>query len=285
MVKFLIIGDLHGQKPKIHYKDFDAIIAPGDFCSDSSKSIMFEEVKIRLKNPNSKIRWYDITGRKEARKIVNQSISDGREILEYLNSQGVPVFIVPGNWDWTSERDAEWAFLNQDHYQKLIDGLGNIISIHNKDVNFQNYSFIGYGTSCGPEFPQYESDLARFNKRELAKKKRDYLAELKKLEKLFRESTSPVLFLSHNVPFNTTLDQIVNPNSPRNGQHFGSLISRQLIDKYQPLVCIGGHMHEHFGKDKIGKTTVINAGFGSNVNTYLELEGNKIVKLEFYKGK
>ena len=32
--KFLIIGDLHGNKPLIHFKDFDAIIAPGDFCSD-----------------------------------------------------------------------------------------------------------------------------------------------------------------------------------------------------------------------------------------------------------
>ncbi len=57
-----------------------------------------------------------------------------------------------------------------------------------------------------------------------------------------------------------------------------------MIEKFQPLVCIGGHMHEHFGKCKIKKTTVINTGFGSNVNTMMELEGNKIKKLEFHKG-
>lgn len=40
-----------------------------------------------------------------------------------------------------------------------------------------------------------------------------------------------------------------------------------------------------FGSCKIENTIAINAGFGSNVNTWLELEGNKIKKLEFYRGK
>lgn len=31
--------------------------------------------------------------------MVNKSIKDGRELLEYLNSLGVPIFAVPGNWD------------------------------------------------------------------------------------------------------------------------------------------------------------------------------------------
>ena len=44
-------------------------------------------------------------------------------------------------------------------------------------------------------------------------------------------------------------------------------------------------MHEHFGKDKIGKTTVINAGFGSYVNVFMEIDKGKIKKLKFYRGK
>jgi len=44
-------------------------------------------------------------------------------------------------------------------------------------------------------------------------------------------------------------------------------------------------MHEHFGKDKLGSTTIINAGFGSYVNTILEINNDKITKLEFIKGK
>lgn len=33
-VKILIIGDLHGSKPKIRFRDFDALICVGDVCSD-----------------------------------------------------------------------------------------------------------------------------------------------------------------------------------------------------------------------------------------------------------
>jgi len=58
-----------------------------------------------------------------------------------------------------------------------------------------------------------------------------------------------------------------------------------MIDKYQPLLCIGGHMHEYFGKLKMGKTTLVNSGFGSHVNVLLELSGSRIKKLDFYKGK
>lgn len=42
-----------------------------------------------------------------------------------------------------------------------------------------------------------------------------------------------------------------------------SLIAREMIDEYHPLVCTVGHMHEHFTKCKVGKTTAINAGFCS----------------------
>lgn len=33
-MRILVIGDLHGQKPRIHFKDFDCIIQVGDVCSD-----------------------------------------------------------------------------------------------------------------------------------------------------------------------------------------------------------------------------------------------------------
>ena len=49
MTKFLIVGDLHGQIPKIREKKFDAIIAPGDFCSDELKKyIDFIEKSVRV---------------------------------------------------------------------------------------------------------------------------------------------------------------------------------------------------------------------------------------------
>ena len=54
-MKFLIIGDLHGNKPKIHFKDFDAIIAPGDFCSDKyMRPLIKRYMKYVIKNKDNK---------------------------------------------------------------------------------------------------------------------------------------------------------------------------------------------------------------------------------------
>ena len=42
------------------------------------------------------------------------------------------------------------------------------------------------------------------------------------------------------------------------GEHVGSKFVLNLIKKYQPKYCICGHIHEAFGKAKIGNTIVIN---------------------------
>ena len=280
MMKFLIIGDLHGNKPNIYYEGFDAIIGPGDFCSDAARKYMFLTVKERMKNPNSKIQWYDIVGRREARKIVKKSLSDGKKILKYLDSFDVPVYIVPGNWEWTKDKSSEWDFLKIDHYKELVKEFPNIIDVHRKLVDVGDYQIIGHGISFGPEYPQYPDELAEIEPKFLQKIRREYEGTSRKVSPLFKKAKKPVIFLSHNVPFNTDLDKIRVRCSPRRGRHYGSLIAREMIDKYQPLVCIGGHMHENFGKCKLGKTTCVNAGFGPHVNIWLELEKNKIKKLE-----
>ena len=86
------------------------------------------------------------------------------------------------------------------------------------------------------------------------------------------------------MPFDTPLDKITSKKSPKYGYHYGSVIARELIEKYQPLLCIGGHMHEHFGRQNIGKTVCINAGFGSKVNTLVDLdeENGKIRSIKFH---
>jgi len=280
IMKFLIIGDLHGQTPKIHFKDFDAIIAPGDFCSDAKIKYEYQAVKERLQN-HTKVKWYDLINKKETRELVKKSVNRGRSVLKYLNSFKVPVFIVPGNWDWSENKSLYWKPI--DYYIILIKNLSKIVDVHYKIVNVNRYQIIGYGTSFGPEYPQYKEDLKMFSHAELQKRKKEYEKSLKKVSLLFEKATKPVIFLSHNVPYNTPIDKIENKESPRNGWHYGSLVTRKIIEKYQPLVCIGGHMHEHFGKCKIGKTVCINSGFGSNVNVLMEIDKNKIVRLQFHK--
>jgi len=286
--KFLIIGDLHGNMPKIYFKDFDYIIAPGDFCSDALRKYMFQALQQKLNDSKSKVNWYDLVGKKRAKKMVDKSLKDGRKILEFLNSFNKPIILVPGNWDWTEDGDSSWSYLRKDHYSKLINGLKNLNDVYHSLLIDDKVCFLGHGISSGPEYPQYKEDLKRYTKTELKDLKKNYNLVMKNLGTLFQfagKTKKPIIFVSHNVPFNTPIDKITDRKSPRYGYHYGSLVAKELTLKYQPLVCIGGHMHEHFKSIKLGKTVCINSGFGSYVNTFLEIEGNKIKKLKFHRGK
>ena len=63
-----------------------------------------------------------------------------------------------------------------------------------------------------------------------------------------------VLLVSHNPPKNTKCD-IVGA-----GLHVGSEAVRAFIEKYQPPLCLCGHIHESRATDNIGATRVINPG-------------------------
>jgi len=177
-MKFLIVGDLHGSKPNIYYKDFDAIIAPGDFCSDAPRQYMFEAMRQSLKDPDSKTEWYDLVGKKTAKQMILKSLKDGREILEQLDAYGVPVYIVPGNWDWTP-KDSKWNFQRLNHYKKLTKGLKNIVDVHNRIIDVGEYQMIGHGISSGPEYPQYQEDIESMKPKALKKMKNKYVKEKK----------------------------------------------------------------------------------------------------------
>jgi len=281
-MKLLVVGDLHGQVPNVYFNDFDAVIAPGDFCSsDESRPLMFKVIKEELKNPDYKKKWYDVLGKTKTKGIINRSLKAGRVILEKLDSISNRVYVVPGNNDWVSDKKSVWPFLRINHYKTIKEGLNHIIDVHLRIRNLGDFQIIGYGLSSSPEYPQYKADLARYSDRELLNKKRSYERLFNKVDNLFCKATKPVIFLSHNVPFNTSLDRIDNPESPRNGDHFGSSIAREIIEKHKPMLCIGGHMHEHFGKCKIGSTVCINAGFGSDVNTLIELSDSNIKSVKF----
>lgn len=289
-MKFLIIGDLHGSMPKIHFKDFDAVIAPGDFCSDKRKDLVWRAIKQKENegdenNKSKEVMWYDLCGRKEAKKMIDESVASGRKILKYLNSLGKPVFIVSGNWDYTGvpknllpkkTRKKIWSYWIKNHYNEMINGLENIIDLSFKAVDFNGVILIGYGvfhigSGTAPE------------------DKNDFMYAYSRLYSLFMQSklfNFPIIFLSHNVPYNTKIDKVLNKKSPAYGKHYGSVVVKEIIKDFQPLVNIGGHIHEHFGKTRIKKTVCINTGFGPNVNTLLDIDlsdnKNKIKKIEFY---
>ncbi len=301
-MKFLIVGDLHGNMPIIHFKDFDAIIAPGDICPDKYMRPYYDKWFKYIKEHKdvssvSKF-FYKTTGlTKEKSKIITKkSLHVGRKILKFLDSFGKPVFFIPGNWDFFQDTfiygdgpvvkyKGAYMEYSMGTERSLIKGFKNIVDCQLKLHKFENFNIFGYGYSSFPEKPPI-----KYKK----KSKSKYLKILKMYDMFFENieskyvkysKTKPMIFLTHNVPYNTKLDMVNNKKSWAHKQHYGSKVARDICLKYKPLVCIGGHMHEHFGKCKLGKTTVINAGFGSYVNVLLEIKNNKIKQLKFYRGK
>ena len=80
---------------------------------------------------------------------------------------------------------------------------------------------------------------------------------------------SKTIFNFHCPPFNTNLD--LAPKLDKNMKiiyiggkpmmiHVGSTSIRKLIEKYQPLLGLHGHIHESYANDKIGNSVVLNPG-------------------------
>lgn len=78
----------------------------------------------------------------------------------------------------------------------------------------------------------------------------DYIA----LAQPLHQRKIPIILLSHVPPIETKVDTLYN------GKHVGSKAIRSIIEKYQPELCIVGHIHEAKGYDTIGATPVYNHG-------------------------
>lgn len=267
-MNILLVGDCHGKIPSIVDEDFDIVLAVGDICGESeeARTAMFESM-------DKDKEWYELLGEDKAKKIVKQSLEEGEEVFRHLSSFDVPVLVVPGNWDWTGEIYSDWSFIQENKFQKLVDRFENIRNLNFKDEKKGEYTIIGYGPCSGPEIPQYEDEKPK-DESEMEKKRKDYQANKERLEKLFDDSSGPRILLSHNVPFDTSLDEIKNEDSPVHGRHYGSLIVKELIEEYRPLLSVAGHMHEGQGEEQVGQTLAVNSGL--NTTAVIEIEDQNI---------
>ncbi|MFC1801362.1 metallophosphoesterase [Nanoarchaeota archaeon] len=144
-------------------------------------------------------------------------------VLKKLNEIGKPVLLIPGNHE-TPEMT-----------KKAEKQYSNIIDLHNKSWQKDNYLFLGYGTGG------FSKKDAGFRKaaREWRRKVKD--------EKL--------ILVVHAPPHGTKLDEI-------DGKSVGNEDIRKGIERLVPKLVICGHLHENADKiDSIGKTKVVNPGY------------------------
>lgn len=81
----------------------------------------------------------------------------------------------------------------------------------------------------------------------------------------------PIILVSHTPPYHTAVDRI------HSGKHVGSTAIRTIIEKFQPALCITGHIHEAKGEDTIGNTPIVNPGmFGRGGRVSITIEESQL---------
>lgn len=261
-MKILVVGDFHGRFPDkfvnlIKKEKIDLVVSNGDYLPFLYRKLWFEHCY------GKDVELWEVIGKKRYKEFVNKDLKIGEQVLKKLNKLDVPVFSVLGNVDYPSHDDVsdnkkrrgkkfwKWDFERNFHFAKLIAKYKNIKRFDYSFAEFGEYVFIGANTGSFPG----------------RVKSKAYKKSRRKLDSLFRRFRSEnkerrVIFASHNVPYKTKLDIFIGKKAVKSarGKHYGSKLVRRIIDRHQPVLHIGGHIHKSRGMQKLGKTLCINPG-------------------------
>jgi Icc-related predicted phosphoesterase len=152
----------------------------------------------------------------------------GEEILNEISSFEVPVLAIPGNCD------------PETIYGKIENS--RAVNIHGKTITIKDIGICGFGGSNPTPF----NTPLEFEEIEI------YDEASKLIKNISNEKIS--LLITHAPPYGTKTDILPS------GEHAGSTSIRKIIEEYQPVLNVCGHIHESRGVDKIGKTKIVNPG-------------------------
>ncbi len=261
-MKILAIGDFHGSFPKkwerlIKKEKIDIVLSNGDYLPFHYRKLWFKHCY------DTDVGLWEVIGKKKYKELLKEDLRRGESVFKKMNALPVPVITVLGNVDYPdpsdiTDRDSDaksknywkWADDYRTEIVKVVKKYKNISRIDYRSKKLLGYIFVG---ARGHSFPGHVK----------SKGYKKYRAKLETLFAKFRKENKnrKLIFLTHNVPYNTNLDKIGNHAHERvRGKHYGSKMFRRLIDKHQPIVHIGGHIHEGRGKQLLGKTLCINPG-------------------------
>ena len=249
-MKILAIGDFHGKFPsklKKEVEKADLVLCTGDLGgSDKLLKIIFKYFKHG---------WWKIVGLTKAKKYVLEDYSSGKKIINELGKLKNKIYIINGNWDFTST--APWertAGLKLEKYTKLMRRKKNLISINRsfKKINGLGILFFGGMVTAGA---YVDGALGKTHQKKSIKKNQREQAHLMKYA-----SKDVDILLAHYPPFGYFDKVSYKGENPMNGKHIGFKGYTAFIKKKQPKIFICGHMHEYQGKKKLGKTTIITTG-------------------------
>lgn len=173
---------------------------------------------------------------------------EARQVIDAVSRYNNNILAVTGNCD-TKEVD------------DYLSTLG--INLHGRSVRQNGLNIVGAGGSlpCPSPTPNVYSE--------------EEFAAIFEQSVEGTDNNAPMILVSHQPPLDTKNDMLTT------GEHVGSRSVREFIEKYRPLVCFSGHIHEAPGIDEIGVTKIVNPGpLGTRSYAYLDIEDGEIKTLE-----
>jgi len=155
------------------------------------------------------------------------SVKQAKKIITKISKYNGNILAVGGNCDPPSVE----AYLNDQG-----------MSLHCNCVELDGIKFVGLGGAiAGPGFglDEFGDD--------------DFSINLTALEATLKPDDRSIL-VTHQPAFGTKIDD------SGDGHHAGSKAVRDFIDRNHPIVAVSGHIHNAFGTDVIGSTTLVNPG-------------------------
>jgi len=250
-MKILAVGDFHGRVPKglnsfLKENPVDAIVCDGDLAdADKIRDMQWKNWdKIKRKGDFEKL----FKSKEEYVSTYTKTIESMKEPVNFLGNTGIKTFLVYGNADFPRNLTKKLKYKKYDSLEDYVGYFNNITLMHRRGINFGNHSIIGFSGYRG------SSAKSGGNKKLTESFERH-------LEKLLSRYRKNAILVTHDAPYNTKIDKVENEDSPKYGKHMGDEIIRKAIEKYKPVLHICGHMHESQGKERIGRTLVVNPGY------------------------
>jgi Icc-related predicted phosphoesterase len=202
--------------------------------------------KIMTKEEYEEFSQNESAQKKIFEELIVERVKRWVELAEsFVKTNKIKFLLMPGNDDIYEVDDV----INKSEY--VINPAGKIIQINN------THEVVG----C---------DLANMTPWKCPRDVEDEVLEAR-LERVMTNIKNPntTILVLHAPPYGTNIDlapaldkdlRYVTKGGQLIFEHVGSKGIRKIIEKYQPLLGLHGHIHESKGYDKIGRTLVINPG-------------------------
>lgn len=283
-IKLIAIGCIHGDLKKkvldfIESEKPDAVLVSGDFSGGdfADRLRKYERKLVEDFGPMSEL-WplrVQIESEKNFRRWAKESAQNTARVFQKLRGLDFPVYYIHGNWDSVSMGMSGMFEGSGNFFIDEHEG-GNMKFIHDKIVRIKDFQVIGFGGYRGTSAKEYlYKDLPE------PRPDMGYIMEIRdhmvhEMEKLFSRARDKrkTILLTHDPPYRV-LDYLASAR-----KNYGEKVTRDMIEKNAPILCICSHFHEHQGTGKIKSTTIVNSGYGREGQLALiEIDEDVNVKL------